>query len=118
MYILYIVTTITRPPKDVTVCRGRDVFISCGYGCASPLPVTWIINGTSFNQSQIMNSSMYQLYDAENPRNASLRVNSIDDTTTFKCIVHSTPTTTISTPGTVTVKRVCNNMHMYCNQCT
>ena len=80
------------------------MFINCGYGCVTPLPVTWIINGISFNQSQIMDSSMYQLFNPENPSITQLRVDSIDDTTTYQCIVHSTPTTVISRPGTVTVK--------------
>ena len=50
----------TTPPENVTVCRGSDVTISCGHVTAMAKPVTWIINGTSFNQQEIVNSPLYQ----------------------------------------------------------
>ena len=95
--------TITAPPENTTVCRSSDVTISCGYVTATALPVTWIINGTSFDQQEIVNSPLYQLNNANNPMGVvSLIVFSINGTTTFQCIVISTSDTT-STLGTVTV---------------
>ena len=100
-YIL-IVVTISTPPENTTVSRGSDVTISCGHVTATTLPVTWIINGTSFTQEEIMNSPLYQLNNPTSPMSVSLTVFSINDTTTFQCIVLSTPNIT-STSGTVTV---------------
>ena len=96
------VVTITTPPENTTVCRGSDVTISCGYLWATALPVTWIINGTSFDQLEIVNSPLFQLNNPSSPPVLSLTVFSINSTTTFQCIVLSTPNTT-STRGTVTV---------------
>ena len=76
--------------------------ISCGYQWARALPVTWIINGTSFTQQEVVDSPLYQLNNPGSPVIVSLTVFAINHTTTFQCIVHSTPTTT-STLGTVTV---------------
>ena len=76
--------------------------ISCGYVIATALPVTWIINGTSFTQEEIVNSPLYQLNNPTSPMSVSLTVFSINGTTTFQCIVLSTPTTT-SARGTVIV---------------
>ena len=98
------IVTIATPPENTTVCRGSDidVTISCGYLWATALLVTWIINGTSFDQQEIMNSPLYQLNNPFSPVNTSLTVFSINGTTTFQCIVLSTPNAT-STLGTVTV---------------
>ena len=93
---------ITAPPENPTVCRGSNVTISCGYGSATALPVTWIINGTSLTQQEIVDSPLYQLNNPASPRALSLIAFSINHTTTFQCIVHSTLNTT-STLGTVTV---------------
>ena len=76
--------------------------ISCGYVSITALPVTWIINGTSFTQQEIVNSPLYQLNNPTSPMTHSLTVFSINGTTTFQCVVLSTPTTT-STRGTVIV---------------
>ena len=76
--------------------------ISCGYMSVTLLPVTWIINGTSFTQEEIQNSPLYQLNNPTSPMTISLTVFSINGTTTFQCMVLSTPNTT-STRGTVTV---------------
>ena len=94
--------TITTPPENTTVCRGSNVTISCGHVTAIALPVTWIINGTSFDQQKILNSPLYQLNRQSTPTENSLTVFSINGTTTFQCIVLSTPNT-ISTIGIVTV---------------
>ena len=103
MYVrIHPVVTITTPPENTTVCRGIDVIISCGYRQATAVPVTWIINGTSFTQEEIVNSPFYQLNNPTTPMTISLTVFSINSTTTFQCIVLSTPNTT-STLGTVTV---------------
>ena len=96
------VVIITRPPENTTVCGGSDVNISCGYVTATALPVTWIINGTSFTQQEIVNSPLYQLNNPNTPTTLSLTVFSINGTTTFQCTVLSTPNTT-SILGTVTV---------------
>ena len=95
--------TITIPPENTTVCRGSEVTISCGYNSTNALPVTWIINGTSFSSEEIMDSPLYWLNDLGNPKTVSLVVSSISHTTTFQCIVHSTPNITTSTLGMVTV---------------
>ena len=93
---------ITTPPENTTVCRGSDVTISCGHVTATLLSVTWIINGTSFTQEKIVNSPLYQLNNLISPPTVSLTVFSINGTTTFQCVVLSTPHTS-STHGTVTV---------------
>ena len=74
--------------------------ISCGYAGATALSVTWIINGTSFTLLEVVDSPLYQLNNLGSPMTVSLTVLSINYTTTFQCIVHSTPNTT-STLGTV-----------------
>ena len=104
MYVCTYITVvvITTPPENTTVCRSSDVTISCGYGSATALPVAWIINGTSFTQEEIVNSPLYQLNNPISPPTLSLTVFSINDTTTFQCVVLSTPNTT-STHGTVIV---------------
>ena len=94
--------TIATPPENATVCRGSDVTISCGYVMVRPILVTWIINGTSFSQLQIFFSPLYQQYRQGTPTENSLIVFSINYTTTFQCVVQSTPNTT-STLGTITV---------------
>ena len=96
-YILYIVI-ITRPPQEITVCRGSKVTMRCGYQCPDALPVTWIINGTSLTQDEVLNSPLYQL----NHHTTSGTVFSINGTTTFRCMFHSTPNT-ISRVGRVIV---------------
>ena len=93
---------ISRPPENITVCRGSDVTISCGYQWASRLYVTWIINGTSFDQSAIENSPLYQLNNPASPMTISLTIYSINDTTTVQCIVYSTPSAT-STLGIISL---------------
>ena len=103
IYILYVGDVIiTTPPENTTVCRGSDVTISCGHVTAIALLVTWIINGTSFNLQELANSPLYQQNRQAIPTENSLTVFSINGTTTFQCIVLSTPNT-ISTLGTVTV---------------
>ena len=102
MLCISFVVTITTPPENTTICRGVDVTISCGYGSSTALPVTWVINGTSFTQEEIMNSPLYQQNNPTSPPIVSLTVFSINGTTTFQCIVLSTPNTT-SIHGTVIV---------------
>ena len=91
--------SIARPPESITMCRGSDVTISCGYSASAALPVTWIINGTSFTQQEVIDSPLYQLNNPTTPRTFSLTVFSINSTTTFQCVVQSTT----SRRGTVTV---------------
>ena len=76
--------------------------ISCGYQWATALPVTWIINGTSFSKQEVVDSPLYQLNNPTSPLTNSLIVLSINHTTTFQCIVESTPNTA-STLGTAIV---------------
>ena len=101
--IVYIdpVVTFTRPPENTTVCRGSKVIISCGYQSVTPLPVTWIINGTSFTEDDIRNKG-YRLDNPTTPNALTLTIWSINDNITLQCVVHSTVSTT-SAPGTVTV---------------
>ena len=99
---MYFVVTITRPPENGTVNIGSNVTIICGYQWATALTVTWIINGTSFTQKEIVDSPLYQLNYPTTPNTLSLTVFSINHTTTFQCIVHSTPNV-VSTLGTVIV---------------
>ena len=100
---MYVPTvTITGPPKNTTVCRGSRVIISCGYQSVTPLPVTWIINRTSFTEYDIANmNELYLQNNPSTPNALSLTVFSINGNTTFQCVVHSTPNTT-STIGSVT----------------
>ena len=104
--------TITRPPENRTVHRGSDVTISCGYMTIMAFPVTWIINGRSSTQQEIMNSPLYHLNFANLPMFTSLTVFSINGTTTFQCVVQSTPNTT-STRGTVFVIGMCVHIITY-----
>ena len=118
VYVYLPLVIILTPPENTTVSRGSDVTISCGYLWATALPVTWIINGTSFTQEEILNSPLYQLNNPNSPMTLSLTVFSINDTTTFQCIVSSTSNTTAitSTRGTVTVTSgmyVCMYVRMY-----
>ena len=102
IYNTHPVVTIVTPPENITVYRGSNVTISCGYLRITALPVTWIINGTSFTQEEVVNSPLYQLNNPTSPPVVSLTVFSINGTTTFQCIVQSTLVTT-SRRGTVTV---------------
>ena len=97
-----ILVVIVRQPENKAVCIGSDVTINCGYQCTTPLPVTWIINGTSLTQQEIVDSQLYQLNNLKTPMTHSLTVSSINSKTTFQCIIHST-TNVISTQGTVNV---------------
>ena len=99
---IYLIVMITIPPENTRACRGRNVNISCGYQRVSALPVTWIINGTLFTQQEIVDSPLYQLNNPNSPMTLSLTVFSINHTTAFQCVVHSSHSTT-STLGTVTV---------------
>ena len=103
---MYLVDVIRTPPENTTVCRGSDVNISCGYQLANALPVTWIINGTSFDQSAIENSPLYQLNNPTDSSTLSLTIFSINGTTTVQCIILSIPITA-STLGTVTTIGMC-----------
>ena len=97
-----LLVAITRPPEHATVCRGSNVTVSCGYQWSTALPVTWIINGTSFIQQEILDSPLYQLNNPTSPMMVALTVISINDTTTFQCVVHSITNVT-STLGIVAV---------------
>ena len=99
---MYFVVTFITPPENTTLNRGSNVTISCGYMWSSALPVTWIINGTSFTQQEVVDSPLYQLNNPTSPSRVSLTVISVNGTTTFQCVVHSTSSTT-SILGTVTV---------------
>ena len=105
------VVTFIAPPENITVCRGNDVNISCGYLWRRGLPTKWIINGTMFSQQELMDSPLYHLNNPTSPMTYSLTLFSISSSTTFQCVVHSTPTTT-SSLGTVTV----NGMYVRLNQ--
>ena len=98
---MYTITGISHPPMNRTVCRGSDVTINCGYNWVIS-NITWIINGTSFNNSTIMDNPSFQQNNHNEPSSYSLEVYSINGTTTFQCIVHSNPNVT-STEGIVTV---------------
>ena len=86
--------------------------ISCGYQWSTAFPVTWIINGTSFTQQEVVDSPMYQLNNPGSPITHSLTVFSISGNTTFQCIVHSTANIT-STHGRVNVATG-KSMLLYC----
>ena len=107
------VAIISRPPENTTVCRGSDVTISCGYQWHRTLHVTWIINGTSFDQSAIVNSPLYQLNNPTTPLGISLTIFSINDTTTVQCIVHSTPNTSSSTLGKISLTGMYAYLYTY-----
>ena len=76
--------------------------ISCGYTSTNALPVTWIINGMSFTEDDIMNNpSMYQLNNLTT-NDYSLTIPRINENTTFQCVFHSTQNIS-STLGTVII---------------
>ena len=104
--MVYFVVVIFSQPQNTTACRSSNVTISCGYLSATTVPVTWMINGSSFDEETLENSPLYQLNNPISPTLYSLTVFSINDTTTFQCIVHSTVNIT-STLGTVTVIGAC-----------
>ena len=108
MYVcdVCILVIIKIPPQNATATRGSVVNISCGFQWHRGLPVTWIINGTSFNQLAVNDSLLYQLNNPLRPAKTSLTVFSINGTTTFQCVVLSTPNTTNSL-GTITVTGKC-----------
>ena len=96
---IHINSVVIKSPQTMTVCRGSDVTISCGYSSSAALPVIWIINGTSFTQQEVVDSPLYQLNNPTSPSTFSLTVFSINSTTTFQCVVQSTT----SRRATVTV---------------
>ena len=96
------VVWIFRQPENTTTCRGSNVTISCGYVSGTALPVTWMVNGSSFDEETLMNSPLYQVNNPKSPSFYSLTVFSINGNTTFRCIINSTSSPT-STVGTVTV---------------
>ena len=96
----------------MTVCSGSDVLVRCGYLSTSLLPVTWIINGTPFDQSAIDNSPLYQLNNPTTPRRVSLTVFSINHITTFQCVVQST-SSRIQTVTVTTGTYVCMYSYVY-----
>ena len=104
--MVYFVVTIFSQPENATACRGSNVTISCGYLAGTALPVTWMINGTSFDEETLENSPLYQLKYPTHPSLYSLIVFSVSGTTTFQCIVHSAVNIT-STLGRVTVIGAC-----------
>ena len=109
MYNTHPVVIITTPPENTTVFRGSDVTIGCRYRSATAFPVTWIINGTSFDQQQLLSNPLYRQNYPTSPTFTSLTVFSINGTTTFQCVVLSTPNT-ISTIGTITM---INGMYLH-----
>ena len=109
---MYLVAVITTPPENTTVCIGSDVNISCGYQWAIVSHITWVIDGTLFDQSAIENSPLYQLNNPTNSSTLSLTVFSINDTTTIQCIIPSIPITA-STLGTITVIGMCTCVYVY-----
>ena len=96
------VVNFTAQSEDTRVCKGSDVTINCGYSSVFARRTTWLINGTVFTPEKLQDSPLYQLNNIFMPRIHSLTVFSINSTTTFQCIVASSPITT-STVGTVTV---------------
>ena len=103
------------PPENTTACRDSimSLTISCKYTGDTALPVTWIINGTAFDETSLMNSPLYHLNDPAIPSTYSLEVFSINHTTTFQCVVHATNNdiNITSTTGTVTVIGMYVPMH-------
>ena len=105
--------TITRPPENTTVCKGSGVTISCGYNSPNALPVTWIINGMSFTEDDIMNNpSMYQLKNLAT-NDYSLRIRRVNDDTTFQCVVHSTQNISSTLGIVITGTYIRNYVHTY-----
>ena len=103
---IYLVVSFATPPENITVCKGSNVTINCGYQSATALPVTWIINGTPFTQREVVYSPLYQLNNPTSPNTVSLTVFYINGTTTFQCVVLSTPNSP-STSGIVTAVGMC-----------
>ena len=114
---VYPTVTIITPPENTTVCRGSDVNISCGYTGSSALPTVWVINGTSFDQSVLQSSPLYQLNNPTSPMTVSLTIFSINNSTTIQCIVQSNPVT-YSTRGTINITGTYVCMYMHTVLCT
>ena len=110
-YFVCHVVNITHPPGNTTACLNDNVTISCGYQSNITFPVTWIINGTSFTQDEIMQSPSYQLNDLTNPSNFSLTIFSINGTTTIQCVIRSTPIV-FSTHGLINVTSMYVSMYV------
>jgi len=77
----------------MTVCRGSDVTINCGYQSDTVLPIRWVENQTTIINT---NKATYQLNNASIPMSTSLTVFSISYTTTFSCRVRKTDGTEIA----------------------
>ena len=102
MLFIYIVIITRESQRVITVCRGSKATVRCGYCDANVLPVTWILNGTSLTQDEVLNSPLYRLNNPTTPGRLSLTVLSINGNTTFQCMFNSTPIT-ISRRGKVIV---------------
>ena len=90
--------------NETAVCRGSDVNVKCGYFSINSSYVEWIINGMLLNESALHNNLSYLLNNLNYTLNHSLTIFSINETTTFQCVVHTiTNVTEMSSLGTVTV---------------
>ena len=104
------VVTFVAPPKNVTVCKGRDVTISCGYQSNNSLPIVWIINGIPYNESEFryIISTRYQLNNIRYPEAYSLTIDPIRRTGTIQCGIKISPNITIySELATITAIGTC-----------
>ena len=99
--LLYSVARIIKPPENVTVCEGAWAVMRCGYQSDARLPVTWIIDGVSYNEREIESDFSYQLGNKSNPMSYGLAIFFLNFTTTVQCSICSPPK--YSTLGTITV---------------
>jgi len=82
---------ITDPPQDNIVCVGDKVNITCGYelyGFSLPLIPVWKINGRTYFDTDITESSLYSSPEVTNLMDTVLIVNSATapmNGTKFQC---------------------------------
>ena len=102
MYLLVVILDTLN--NRTAVCRGSDVNVECGYISVNSSYAEWIIDGMLLNESALHNNPSYLLNNLDNTLNHSLTIFSINETTTFQCVVHTiTNVTKMSSLGTVTV---------------
>ena len=108
MLVIYIslLTDITAPLMDTTVCSGSEVTIRCEYLAFPRLTITWIINGVVLDSLLAEERSRYQETGGYNMSTITgyqlLTVSNITSVTVFHCQTPTAPPTN-STPRTVRV---------------
>ena len=91
--MVYVTVTFTSSSKNLTVCRGHNLTIECSGHRSTTSVVTWTINGTLYSESAAVNNPLYQRSNPTDSLLYSLKVFSMNHTTTFQCILYLCSTT-------------------------